>query len=68
MASPGQDPINVLGERSGRQVRRPDFIGYRQLVNRPFVNQYDSRLVRKCSKATRCAAPRRVSYMAGISP
>ena len=64
---PGQDPINVLGEAFGA-IRFADqtFIGYRQLVNRPFVNQYDSRMVPQVFEGyTLRGAPAGVSYVAG---
>ncbi len=46
LLKPPQEPINVLGEAFGA-IRFLDqtFVGYRQLVNRPFVNQNDSRMV-----------------------
>jgi hypothetical protein len=64
---PGQDPINVLGEAFGA-IRFADqtLVGYRQLVNRPFVNQYDSRMVPQVFEGyTLRGAPGGVSYLAG---
>ncbi len=62
-----QDPINVLGETFGAvKLLDQTFIGYRQLVNRPFVNQYDTRMVPQVFEGyTLRGTPGGISYMAG---
>jgi len=64
---PNQDAINVLGEAFGAlRFFDQTFVGYRQLVNRPFVNQNDSRMVPQVFEAyTLRGAPGGVSYLAG---
>ncbi len=43
---PGQEPITVLGEAFGAvRILGQTITGYRQLVNRPFINPQDSRMV-----------------------
>ncbi len=43
---PGQLPINTLGEAFGAlRYAGQTFTGYRQLIDRPFVNPQDSRMV-----------------------
>jgi hypothetical protein len=46
LLAPGQDPINVLGEAFGAvRIAGQTFAGYRQLINRPFINPQDTRML-----------------------
>jgi hypothetical protein len=46
LLAPGQEPINVLGEAFGAvRVLGQTITGYRQLINRPFINPQDNRMV-----------------------
>ncbi len=46
LLQPGQDPINVIGEAFGAvRILDQTITGYRQLINRPFINPQDNRMV-----------------------
>ena len=46
LLAPGQEPITVLGEAFGAvRILGQTITGYRQLINRPFINPQDSRMV-----------------------
>jgi len=46
LLQPGQDAINVLGEAFGAvRILGQTITGYRQLINRPFINPRDNRMV-----------------------
>ena len=64
---PPQEPINVIGEAFGAvKLFDQTFVGYRQLVNRPFVNQHDSRMVPNIFEGyTLRGSPGEWSYIAG---
>jgi hypothetical protein len=67
LLAPPQEPITVLGEAFGAvRILDQTFVGYRQLVNRPFVNVYDTRMVPQVMEGyTLRGAPGGVSYLAG---
>jgi hypothetical protein len=62
-----QDAINVLGEAFGAiRVAGQTFTGYRQLINRPFINPQDNRMVPNTFEAyTLSGAVNDVSYTGG---
>ena len=46
LLAPGQDPINVLGQAYGSlRYAGQTFTGYRQLIDQPWVNPQDSRMI-----------------------
>jgi len=46
LLAPGQEPITVLGEAFGAvRILGQTITGYRQLINRPFINPQDSRMI-----------------------
>jgi hypothetical protein len=63
----GQEPITVLGEAFGAmRILGQTITGYRQLVNRPFINPQDSRMVPNTFEAyTLTGAADKVSYTGG---
>ena len=67
LLAPGQEPITVLGEAFAA-VRLFDqtLTGYRQLINRPYINPQDSRMVPNTFEAyTLTGSARDVSYTGG---
>jgi hypothetical protein len=67
LLAPGQEPITVLGEAFGAvRVLGQTITGYRQLVNRPFINPQDSRMVPNTFEAyTLTGAAEELSYTGG---
>jgi hypothetical protein len=67
LLAPGQDPINVLGEAFGAvRVLGQTITGYRQLINRPFINPQDNRMVPNTFEAyTLTGAADEFSYTGG---
>jgi hypothetical protein len=63
----GQEPITVLGEAFGAvRFLGQTLTGYRQLVNRPFINPQDSRMVPNTFEAyTLTGSAGQVSYTGG---
>ena len=63
----GQQPINVLGEAFGAvRIMGQTITAYRQLINRPFINPQDSRMVPNTFEAyTLTGAAGDVSYTGG---
>jgi len=63
----GQEPITVLGEAFGAvRILGQTITGYRQLVNRPFINPQDSRMVPNTFEAyTLTGAADKLSYTGG---
>jgi hypothetical protein len=46
LLAPGQDPINVLGQAYGSlRYAGQTFTGYRQTIEQPWVNPYDTRMI-----------------------
>jgi hypothetical protein len=46
LLGPGQDPINVLGQAYGSlRYAGQTFTGYRQMIDQPWVNPYDTRMI-----------------------
>ena len=46
LLGPGQEPIAVIGEAFGAlRIAGQTLAGYRQLINRPFINPQDNRMV-----------------------
>jgi len=46
LLAPGQEPITVLGQAYGMlRYEGQTFTGYRQMVDQPWVNPYDSRMI-----------------------
>jgi len=67
LLAPGQEPITVLGEAFAA-VRLFDqtIAGYRQLINRPYINPQDNRMVPNTFEAyTLSGAAKDVSYTGG---
>ena len=64
---PGQEQITVLGEAFGAvRILGQTLTGYRQLVNRPFINPRDNRMVPQTFEAyTLTGAAKDVSYTGG---
>jgi hypothetical protein len=62
-----QDPINVLGEAFGAlRFAGQTFTGYRQLINRPFINPQDNRMIPNTFEAyTLSGKVADVSYIGG---
>jgi len=62
-----QDSITVLGEAFGAvRIAGQTITGYRQLVNRPFINPQDNRMVPNTVEAyTLAGAAKDVSYVGG---
>jgi hypothetical protein len=67
LLQPGQDPINVIGEAFGAvRVLGQTVTGYRQLINRPFINPQDNRMVPNTFEAyTLTGAADKFSYTGG---
>jgi hypothetical protein len=67
LLQPGQDPINVIGEAFGAvRVLDQTIAGYRQLINRPFINPQDNRMVPNTFEAyTLTGAADKFSYTGG---
>ncbi len=67
LLAPGQEPITVLGEAFGSvRVLGQTLTGYRQLINRPFINPQDSRMVPNTFEAyTVTGSATDVSYTGG---
>ena len=63
----GQEPITVLGEAFGAmRILGQTITGYRQLVNRPFINPQDNRMVPNTFEAyTLTGAVDKFSYTGG---
>ena len=63
----GQEPITVLGEAFGAvRILGQTITGYRQLVNRPFINPQDNRMVPNTFEAyTLTGAVDKLSYTGG---
>ena len=67
LLGPGQEPITVLGEAfAAVRVLGQTFTGYRQLINRPFINQQDNRMVPNTFEAyTLTGAAQGLAYTGG---
>jgi hypothetical protein len=67
LLAPGQDTIAVLGEAFGAvRILGQTFTGYRQRINRPFINLQDNRMVPNTFEAyTLTGAASDVSYTGG---
>ena len=67
LLAPGQEPITVLGEAFGAvRVLGQTVTAYRQLINRPFINPQDSRMVPNTFEAyTLTGSANQVSYTGG---
>jgi hypothetical protein len=67
---PGQKSFAVIGEAWGAlKVFDQTVTGYRQLLNRPYINPQDNRMVPNTFEAyTLSGAGSGVSYTAGTSP
>jgi hypothetical protein len=67
LLAPGQEPITVLGEAYGAvRVLGQTFTAYRQLINRPFINPQDSRMVPNTFEAyTLTGSANDLSYTGG---
>ena len=67
LLAPGQEPITVLGEAFGAvRILGQTITGYRQLVNRPFINPQDNRMVPNTFEAyTLTGAADKFSYTGG---
>jgi len=67
LLAPGQHPITVLGEAFGAvRVLDQTFAGYRQLVNRPYINPQDTRMLPNTFEAyTLTGSAKEVSYTGG---
>ena len=67
LLAPGQEPITVLGEAFGAvRILGQTITGYRQLINRPFINPQDNRMVPNTFEAyTLTGAADKVSYTGG---
>jgi len=67
LLAPGQEPITVLGEAFGAvRILGQTITGYRQLVNRPFINPRDNRMVPNTFEAyTLTGAADKLSYTGG---
>ena len=64
---PGQEQITVLGEAFGAvRILGQTLTGYRQLVNRPFINPRDNRMVPQTFEAyTLTGSAKDISYTGG---
>jgi hypothetical protein len=67
LLAPGQEQITVLGEAFGAvRIFGQTITGYRQLINRPFINPQDNRMVPNTFEAyTLTGAVDKVSYTGG---
>lgn len=67
LLAPGQDQITVLGEAFGAvRIFGQTLTGYRQLINRPFINPQDTRMVPNTFEAyTLTGSANEVSYIVG---
>jgi hypothetical protein len=67
LLAPGQDQITVLGEAFGAvRFFGQTLTGYRQLINRPFINPQDTRMVPNTFEAyTLTGSAKDVSYIVG---
>lgn len=67
LLEPGQESISVLGEAyAALKVFDQTITGYRQLINRPFINPQDSRMVPNTFEAyTLTGAAKEFSYAGG---
>ena len=67
LLAPGQETITVLGEAFGAvRILGQTFTGYRQRINRPFINIQDNRMVPNTFEAyTLTGAASDVSYTGG---
>jgi hypothetical protein len=67
LLGPGQEPITVLGEAFGAvRILGQTVTGYRQLINRPFINPQDTRMVPNTFEAyTLTGSVDKVSYTGG---
>ena len=67
LLAPGQEPITVLGEAFGAvRIFGQTITAYRQLINRPFINPQDSRMVPNTFEAyTLTGSADQVSYTGG---
>ena len=67
LLQPGQKAISVLGEAFGAvRIAGQTITGYRQLINRPFINPQDTRMVPNTFEAyTLTGAVDQVSYTGG---
>jgi hypothetical protein len=67
LLAPGQEPITVLGEAFGAvRILGQTVTGYRQLINRPFINPQDSRMIPNTFEAyTLTGSADKVSYTGG---
>ena len=67
LLAPGQDQITVLGEAFGAvRLFGQTLTGYRQLINRPFINPQDTRMVPNTFEAyTLTGSAKDVSYIVG---
>ena len=67
LLAPGQEPITVLGEAFGAvRVLGQTVTAYRQLIDRPFINPQDSRMVPNTFEAyTLTGSVDQVSYTGG---
>ncbi len=67
LLAPGQEQITVLGEAFGAvRILGQTVTGYRQLINRPFINPQDSRMIPNTFEAyTLTGSAGQVSYTGG---
>ena len=67
LLAPGQEQITVLGEAFGAiRILGQTVTGYRQLINRPFINPQDSRMIPNTFEAyTLTGSAGEVSYTGG---
>ncbi len=67
LLAPGQEPISVLGEAFGAvRIAGQTITAYRQLINRPFINPQDTRMVPNTFEAyTLTGSADQVSYTGG---
>jgi hypothetical protein len=67
LLAPVQEPITVLGEAFGAvRILGQTVTGYRQLINRPFINPQDSRMIPNTFEAyTLTGSAGEVSYTGG---
>lgn len=67
LLAPGQEPIAVIGEAfAAVRIAGQTLAGYRQLINRPFINPQDSRMVPNTFEAyTLTGSAQGVSYTGG---
>jgi len=67
LLEPGQHPITVLGEAFGAlRLFDQTFTGYRQLINRPYINPQDNRMIPNTFEAyTLSGAASGISYTGG---